>query len=174
MGKTKVCTGAVMESLLTLAASHPTRTYSAGEILIGQGFAGGDLFILESGQLSVERDGVRIATIATPGSLIGEMSVVLGTLSSATVRAEKPSTLRVIHDARQYLQTDPALTFRVAWLMANRLDATSAYLVQLTRDHADKPESGLLGRILSSLHSPDHARYSTVTRSDMFGDTPSA
>jgi CRP-like cAMP-binding protein len=163
-----------MESLLTLAASHPTRTYAAGEILIGQGYQGGDLFILESGQLAVERDGVRIATIATPGSLIGEMSVVLGTANSATVQAEKPTTVRVIRDARQYLKTDPELTFRVAWLMANRLDATSAYLVQLTREHAGKPEGGLLGRILSSLNATDERRYTPVHRGDMFGGSPEA
>lgn len=163
-----------MESLLTLAASHPTRTYAAGEILIGQGYQGGDLFILESGQLVVERDGVRIATIATPGSLIGEMSVVLGTANSATVQAEKPTTVRVIRDARQYLKTDPELTFRVAWLMANRLDATSAYLVQLTKDHAGKPEGGILGRILSSLNSTDDRRYTPVHRGDMFGGSPEA
>lgn len=163
-----------MESLLTLAASHPTRTYAAGEILIGQGYQGGDLFILESGQLVVERDGVRIATIATPGSLIGEMSVVLGTANSATVQAEKSTTVRVIRDARQYLKTDPELTFRVAWLMANRLDATSAYLVQLTKDHAGKPEGGLLGRILSSLNSTDDKRFTPVHRGDMFGGSPEA
>lgn len=163
-----------MESLLTLAASHPTRTYAAGEILVGQGYQGGDLFILESGQLAVERDGVRIATIATPGSLIGEMSVVLGTANSATVQAEKPTTVRVIRDARQYLKTDAELTFRIAWLMANRLDATSAYLVQLTKDHAGKPEGGMLGRILSSLNSTDDKRFTPVNRGDMFGDGPAA
>ena len=163
-----------MESLLTLAASHPSRTFVAGEILIGQGYQGGDLFILESGQLAVERDGVRIATIATPGSLIGDMSVVLGTANSATVQAEKPTTVRVIRNARQYLKTDPELTFRIAWLMANRLDATSAYLVQLTKDHAGKPEGGLLGRILSSLNTADDKRYTPVSRGDMFGDGSSA
>ena len=146
----------------------------AGEILIGQGYQGGDLFILESGQLAVERDAVRIATIATPGSLFGEMSVVLGTANSATVQAEKPTTVRVIRNARQYLKTDPELTFRIAWLMANRLDATSAYLVQLTKDHAGKPEGGLLGRILSSLTTADDKRYTPVSRGDMFGDGSSA
>jgi CRP-like cAMP-binding protein len=163
-----------MESLLTLAAAHPTRTFAAGEILIGQGYQGGDLYILESGQLAVERDGVRIATIATPGSLIGEMSVVLGTANSATVQAEKATVVRVIRDARQYLKTDPELTFRIAWLMANRLDATSAYLVQLTKDHAGKPEGGLLGRILTSLNSPEDKRYTPVNRGDMFGGAPEA
>lgn len=163
-----------MESLLTLAASHPTRAFAAGEILIGQGYQGGDLYILESGQLAVERDGVRIATIATPGSLIGEMSVVLGTANSATVQAERPTLVRVIRDARQYLKTDPELTFRIAWLMANRLDATSAYLVQLTKDHAGKPEGGLLGRILTSLNSPEDKRYTQINRGDMFGGAPGA
>jgi CRP-like cAMP-binding protein len=158
-----------MQSLLSLAAAHPSRTLAAGEILIGQGFEGGDLFILESGQLAVERDGVRIASVATPGALIGEMSVVLGTLNTATVQAEKPSTVRVIRNAQQYLKTDPELTFRIAWLMANRLDATSAYLVQLTKDHAGKPEGGLLGRILSSLNTADGGRYTPVNRGDMFG-----
>jgi CRP-like cAMP-binding protein len=163
-----------METLLALAASHPTRTYAAGEMLIAQGLEGGDLFILESGQLAVERDGVRIATIATPGAVIGEMAVVLGTVSSATVQAEKPSTVRVIRNAREVLRTDPELTFRIAWLMANRLDATSAYLVQLTKEHAGKPEGGLLGRILSSLNTPDDRRYTTISRGDMFGDGPPA
>ena len=163
-----------MESLLTLAASHPSRAYAAGETIIGQGYQGGDLFILESGQLVVERDGVRIATVSTPGSPIGEMSVVLGTANSATVQAAKPTTMRVIRDARQYLKTDPELTFRIAWLMANRLDATSAYLVQLTKDHAGKPEGGLLGRILSSLNATDDRRYAPINRGDMFGDTADA
>jgi CRP-like cAMP-binding protein len=164
-----------MESLLALAASYPTRTYARGEILIGQGLEGGDLFILESGQLAVERDGVRIATISTPGSVIGEMAVVLGTVSSATVQAEKPSLVRVIRNARQVLRADAELTFRIAWLMANRLDAMSAYLVQLTREHAGRPEGGLLGRILSSLNTPaDGTRYATVNRGDMFGEGPPA
>lgn len=166
--------GYLMESLLTLAASHPSRTYAAGEIVIGQGYQGGDLFILEAGELAVERDGVRIASISTPGSVIGEMAVVLGTPSTATVQADKPTTLRVIRDAWQYLKTDPELTFRIAWLMANRLDATSAYLVQLSKDHAGKPEGGLFGRILSSLNAADSRRYTPLTRGDMFGDAAEA
>jgi len=109
-----------MESLLDLAASHPLRTLSPNETLIAQGQPGGDLFVLVSGELSVERDGI---------------------------------------------------SFRLAWLMANRLDATSAYLVDLTRKHTGKPEHGLLGAILSALHMPgDDKHYATVDRHDMFGD----
>lgn len=160
-----------MESLLALAADHPARDLEPGDALIVQGEAGGDLFVLESGQLVVERDGVRIATIATPGAPVGEMSVILGKPSSATVRAERPSTVRVISRAAQQLQAEPALAYRIAWLMANRLDATSALLVDLSREHRGKPEHGLFGRVLATLHTMfDDDDYAVVNRTDLFDD----
>lgn len=159
-----------MQSLLDLAANQPKRTLASGEVLISQGREGGDLFVLESGQLVVERDGVNIARIATPNALVGEMSVVLGTLNSATVRADGITTVRVIQDARKYLEQDQAMTFRLAWLMATRLDATSAYLVELSKQHTGKTEQNLLGKILSALHlQAADERYTTVARTDMFG-----
>lgn len=159
-----------MQSLLDLVASQPKRTLASGEVLISQGREGGDLFVLESGQLVVERDGINIARIATPNALVGEMSVVLGTLNSATVRADGVTTVRVIQDARKYLEQDQAMTFRLAWLMATRLDATSAYLVELSKQHTGSAEQNLLGKILSALHlQTDDGRYTTVARTDMFG-----
>lgn len=159
-----------MESLLELAAAQPTRKLAPGEVLITQGREGGDLFVLESGQLVVERDGVAIASISSPNSVVGEMSVVLGTRNSATVRADGNATVRVIMDARKYLEQDQAMTFRLAWLMASRLDATSAYLVELSRQHTGKAEQNMLGKILSALHlQADDRHYAAVARNDMFG-----
>lgn len=159
-----------MESLLELAAAQPTRKLEPGEILIAQGREGGDLFVLESGQLLVERDGVVIASISSPNSVVGEMSVVLGTRNSATVRADGNATVRVIMDARKYLEQDQAMTMRLAWLMASRLDATSAYLVELSKQHTGKAEQNMLGKILSALHlQAEDGRYATVARHDMFG-----
>ena len=161
---------AEMERLTEQGVSQPLRQLAAGEVLLSQGDAGGDLFVLERGQLLVERDGVNLATISTPGALIGEMSVVLGTPNSANVRAGAPTTVRVIADARTYLEQDQALTFRIAWLMASRLDATSAYLVELSKQHSGKAEQNLLGKILSALHLQGDDGGVPVTRSDMFGD----
>lgn len=159
-----------MESLLELAASQPIRKLAPGEILIAQGREGGDLFVLESGQLVVERDGVAIASISSPNSVVGEMSVVLGTRNSATVRADGHAAVRVIMDARKHLEQDQAMTFRLAWLMASRLDATSAYLVELSKQHTGRAEQNMLGKILSALHlQADDSHYAAVTRTDMFG-----
>lgn len=158
-----------MQSLLDTTA-YPIRHLATGETLLVQGQPGGDLFILHEGQLVVERDGAPIATIATPAALIGEMALILDKPNSATVRAGAPSTVHIIADARQQLGRDPELLFRLTYLMASRLDATSAALADLMRQHAGQPEHGMLNRILSALHRPvDEAHYSQVTRSDMFG-----
>lgn len=157
-----------MQSLEDIAAHHPSRALAAGETLITQGLEGGDLYVLVEGSLRVERDGVRIATISNRGAVIGEMAVMLGTPSTATVKAESAARVQVIRDARQALQADPALTFHVAFLIAQRLDATSAYLVKLSKEHAGKPEGGFLAKLLTALHAPADGDYVTVGRGDLF------
>ena len=157
-----------MASLQELASSHPTRSLEPGEALISQGGPGGDLFILEAGKLAVERDGVPVATISAQNALVGEMSVLLGLPNSATVRAVDHATVRTIINARSHLMQDPELTFQLASLVAARLDATTALLVDLAKEHPGKTEQGLLARILSALtlQANDAA---TVTRHDLFG-----
>lgn len=158
-----------MGNLLSLAVSQPSRKLEPGDVLITQGSVGGDLFVLESGRLVVERDGVMIAAVASPGALLGEMSVLLGTPVSATVRAEGPATVRVIRDARSVLENDPGLTFLVASLVAARLDATSAVLVELKNEHKGKAEQSILARIVSTLHLPAGGNYMPMNRGDLFG-----
>ena len=77
-----------MASLVTLTFSQPTRSLAAGEVLVREGDPGGDLYVLESGKLTVERDGVTIAAITEAGALVGEMSVLTGRKNSATVKAD--------------------------------------------------------------------------------------
>jgi CRP/FNR family transcriptional regulator, cyclic AMP receptor protein len=158
-----------MESFLALAASQPTLTLKAGAVLIAQGQPGGDLYVLETGQLIVERDGVKVATISTPGALVGEMSVLLGTPNTATVRAERETNVRILENAREILENHPKLTLRLAGLMASRLDATSAVLVELSKEHSGDSEQGLLGKIIAALHrTADDSHYVRLSRSDLF------
>jgi CRP-like cAMP-binding protein len=155
--------------LLALAGERPVRTLAAGEVLITQGARGGDLFILESGRLVVERDGVKIATVTAPGALLGEMAVLLDQQTTATVRAESRTDVRVVKNAREELESNPSLTFLVAKLMATRLDSTSAFLVKLSKEHKGKAEQGLLSSILSALYLPAGGDFTLVNREDLFG-----
>ena len=161
-----------MESLLELAATQPTRTLAAGEVLIAQGREGGDLFVLESGQLVVERDGVAIATISSPSAVVGEMSVVLGTLNSATVKADRITTVRVIQDARKYLEQDQAMTFRLARLMATRSPLipsgiTTSILYPLTAATIERALP-VLPLVASTMVSPSCSSPSPSARSIMY------
>ena len=130
-----------MASLLTLTYSAPTRSLAKGEVLVTQGEKGGDLFVLESGQLTVERNGREIAIIEAPDSVVGEMSVLLHRPYTATVRAARDSKVRVIHDAIRILERQPEVALRLATVLCQRLDATSALLADMGSDKGESVES---------------------------------
>ena len=54
------------------------------------------MYVLESGSVTVERDGVPFARIDKPGAVFGEMSVVLDKPATATVRAETDVEVHVV------------------------------------------------------------------------------
>jgi CRP-like cAMP-binding protein len=144
-----------MASLLTLTFSQPTLKLEPGDVLIKEGDPGGDIFVLESGKLRVERDGVTLATISSAGALVGEMSVLLGTENTATVRAEKATTVRVVKDALAYLERQPMVALRVAMLLSQRLDATSALLVEAQKGKPAE-QHGVLARLMETLAGGHH------------------
>jgi CRP/FNR family transcriptional regulator, cyclic AMP receptor protein len=144
-----------MASLLSLTQSQPLRTLEPGEVLVREGEQRGALFVLETGRLVVERQGVKIADIKEPGAMIGEMSVLLGIEASATVRAERTTTIRVIDNAIDFLERTPLVALHVATLACARLDATSAILVELRKESDGKAgEQSLLNRVFSALLTP--------------------
>jgi CRP/FNR family transcriptional regulator, cyclic AMP receptor protein len=144
-----------MASILALTQSQPLRHLGPGERLIEEGDAGGDLYVLQSGRLIVSRDGVDIATIVEPGALIGEMSVLLGIDHSATVRADRASEVRVIDNAIAFLERTPLVALHVATLACERLDRTSALLVELRKETEGRAEEqGFIGRLFAAITEP--------------------
>ena len=139
-----------MANLLTFTKTQPLRTLAPGDPLIEAGEASGELYVLQSGKLSVVRDGLEIATIAEPGSLIGEMSVLLGVDHSATVTAITATEVRVIERAIEFLEATPIVALHVATLVCQRLDRTSALLVEMKKQ-AGKTEQGLLERLFGTV-----------------------
>ena len=156
------------------ATSYTTVRLQPGETLITQGEAGGSLYVLEEGELGVVRDGIEIATVSRPYSVVGEMSVVLGTPTSATVRAIRESRVRVFSDARSTLSNDADFAFRMAYLMASRLDATSALLVEHKRKEGSKGENDLMRRLFSALNLPGDDAGPPADRQEMFGKSDGA
>jgi CRP-like cAMP-binding protein len=92
-----------------LRAAEP-RELADGEVLVGQGELGGDLFLVEHGALEA-RDGTAVLSRCQPGQLVGEIAFLDGGPRSAALVARGPT--RVLAWARAPLQAllagDPAL-----------------------------------------------------------------
>ena len=73
----------------------PRRTLDEGEVLVEQGSAGDDLYLLLDGVLGVEVDGEQVAEMG-PGTMLGERASLEGGARTATLRALTPCRLAVI------------------------------------------------------------------------------
>lgn len=141
-----------MPSLAALAVSLPLETLAPGTYLTTEGTPSGQLYILESGTLTVQRGGVVLATIDEPGAIVGEMAVLLGIPHSATVIAKTQCKVRVVQDAIDTLSQNAEFALHIATIACARLNATSALLVELKSQAAGKAkEQALMSRILMAL-----------------------
>jgi len=113
----------------------------AGDIVIQVGDPADDIFIVESGSLSVQTTGLEHKKIILrglePGSVFGEMAVYLGGARSASVVADSRATVsRLSGDSlRQMERENPQLAMAVhkllAKLLATKLRQTNTWLSHL-------------------------------------------
>jgi CRP-like cAMP-binding protein len=105
--------------------------FPAGHVLVPQGGKLGRLFVLRQGEVEIERDGAYINSIATPGAIFGEMSLLLDIPHSATVRAVTDVEVFAISDALRVLEANPGWTLQIARLLAQRVNQTTQKLAEL-------------------------------------------
>lgn len=137
--------------MLQLIAGHKVQCFAPGDIILEQGGASGRLLVLIQGEVEILRDHVRVARALMPGAVFGEMSVLLESPFTATVRALKPSSFAVIENPRQFLASSPDASFHVARLLANRLDALNKYLVDVKRQYEGHDHLGMVDEVLETL-----------------------
>ena len=127
-------------AVLRKLSSLPTETYGPGDLVLASGSSTGKLLIMSEGLVEVVRGGVRIAEIADPGAVFGDLAVLLDQPHSADVRALAPSTFYVA-DGRTILRVDPITTLYVAVVLAQRLETVDSLLVEARRQlaRADEP-----------------------------------
>lgn len=140
-----------MIDMLRLASHLPEIELAAGDTLVDEGRAAGGLWVLVSGALEVRKGTVQVNTITRPGALIGEISVLLDTVYSATVRATEPTRLRHAADGRALLASDPSITRLVAVGLAERLNFVTTYLADLKHQYGDAPGLSMVSDVLSQL-----------------------
>ncbi|HEY0920793.1 Crp/Fnr family transcriptional regulator [Devosia sp.] len=141
-----------MADILDYCEGREARTFQPGTLLIEEGGTEGRLFVLIDGQVEVLRKETQVSYIDEPGSLFGEMSVLLDMPYSATVKALSTVRAYVIEDAIGFFQSRPEIAIYVATLLARRLYYTTSYLVDLQQQAAGKREDlDLVDAILAQL-----------------------
>jgi CRP/FNR family cyclic AMP-dependent transcriptional regulator len=159
-----------VDDLLALCADLPVRLLAAGELLIEEGLRPNQLFVLESGAVTIERDGTPFARIDSPGAVFGELSFVLGQPATATVRAAADVTVRVIDDPEGFLTERPGAALAVLRMTATRLDGLTQYLVDVKQQFSGlSGHLGMVDQILDTLVHHQGPRASTGSARDPEG-----
>lgn len=141
-------------STLDFCAGAPEQTFEAGRVILEEGVPG-PLYVLAEGAVEILKGEYRINVVDEPGSIFGEVSVLLGGAPMATVRALVASRLFVIEDGSGFLGSRPELALDVARLLARRLRSLTSYLVDLKRQFEGHGHLGMIDDVLETLaHDP--------------------
>jgi CRP-like cAMP-binding protein len=147
-------------AVLELTRNRPRRQLVADEMLLETGVQQSSLYVLESGELAIELGNERINTVTTPGSVIGEISMLLGLPVSADVRADGPVTVRVVEDAEELFHAEPEFGHFISVTLARRLYRITGYLDDLRRQYADSGTTlGLVTTVLEDLLRDDAPEF---------------
>lgn len=122
-------------ALLPYEESRKIRV-AGGTILLSERTKSGRIYVLDKGTLEVARGETQVAVINDRGSIFGEMSLLLDSMHTATVRAVTPATVYEFIDGAEFLKADPETALVVARLLAQRLHSATTYLVDLKRQYA--------------------------------------
>jgi CRP/FNR family cyclic AMP-dependent transcriptional regulator len=150
----------MMKSILEICDPSKKREVPAGEVLLSEGNTSGHLYILVEGRIEVLRGSTQVAVVSEPGSVFGEMSVLLNTPHTATVRALSPVTVYAYANAAGFLRSDPQIAFIIARLLAQRLNLATTYLADLKRQYAGQGNHlGMVSDVLASLVHQQEAEF---------------
>lgn len=118
---------------LNLIARHADEVkLDTGKVLARQGEHGLEFLLIIDGRARVERNGKGIARLGA-GNFFGEMSLVDGKARTATVIAETPMVLLVIHRRSfgHLLDTVPGLQKKVLLTLCERLREADTVLASI-------------------------------------------
>lgn len=129
--------------------------WEADKVLFREGEASQDLYILISGALDVLKGDQKIDQISEPGSIFGEMSWLLGSRRTATIRAKTPSrTLCIPRDeVEHFLTNHPQAAQQIGRHLATRLEQTTRVVFGLKELCDHLPDAVILsdaqGRVIA-------------------------
>jgi CRP-like cAMP-binding protein len=141
-----------MREILEHCGGIPVEAVAKDTVLLREGEKSGHAYVLVEGCLEVLRGDTQVAVSEEPGSLYGEMSILLDSSHTATVRTVTDSRVHVIADAAAFFRDHPNLAWLTAKLLARRLNAATSYLADLMSQYEGYGDHlEMVGDVLASL-----------------------
>lgn len=141
-----------MNAILKFCQGLPEKTFQPGDIVTAERTREGILYILIEGAIEVLKDDFQVHTTSEPGSVFGEMSVLLDSPYTATVKATAPTRMYRVEQAEAFLQSHTDVMYEVAKLLALRLWNASDYLADLQHQYKDQTDRlELIDEVLETL-----------------------
>jgi len=147
--------------IMNIARMQPCRT---GEVLCREGSAGGDLYAVLDGSITLSRGGTPMSTIVA-GECFGETDLIAGELARATAIADKPGKLLKIDrkDILEVLRRDPSLASKLLWNLARELGKRLED-AQMSLSKAGGEDRTMLVDIDEAVDTPESIEESTNPR----------
>jgi simple sugar transport system ATP-binding protein len=154
-----------MSQFLDACSALPEAQFADGDCLIAEGSPGGTLYVLISGEVVVLKGETEVARVAEPGAVFGEISALLGIPTSASVRALGPVRAYRAENAAEFIASTPAVALQTARILAQRLNAATAYLADVKAQFADQQNHfAMVDRVLDSLMQRQASRAAAPRR----------
>jgi CRP/FNR family transcriptional regulator, cyclic AMP receptor protein len=121
--KSEVFSALSPEQLAKLAEAAQVTQHAAGETLTEEGAIGYRFYLLLEGSAIVERGGEEVAAIGA-GDFVGEIALLGGGRSTATVRCQGPTRCLTLRREEFWavLEAEPAIALRILEVVARRLE----------------------------------------------------
>ncbi len=116
--------------ILEKLAGFPILVFERGDVVLAQGSATGRLLFLKQGMVDIVMEEVFLTRVLEPGSVFGDVALLLDQAHTADVLAVQPSSFYVVEHAEAFLRSEPLAALYVATVLAGRLNAVNHLLVE--------------------------------------------
>ncbi len=118
-------------SLLKYCIDLPEISLIPGDYLIREGKKSGRFFVLIEGAFEIIKENMQINKVSEPGSVFGEISVLLDIPHLASVVALEKSRLYVVGNPKKFLQSNNDISYIISTILAQRLNTVTSTLVDI-------------------------------------------